>query len=101
MAHEILGIMITKNEHRDHIVGVVKAAQQAGYSVSLFLTDEGVKFTKDPMFLEFVSVSGVKISCCDHNCKRLGLHEKTDGIYYGSQLDNALLLHASSRFLVF
>jgi len=41
MAHEILGIMITKNEHRDHIVGVVKAAQQAGYSVSLFLTDEG------------------------------------------------------------
>jgi len=101
MTQEILGIMITRYENRDHIAGIVKAAQKAGYLVSIFMTDEGVRFTKDQMFLDLVSVSNVKISCCYHNCKRLGLSEKTDGVYYGSQFDNALLLHASSRLLVF
>lgn len=101
MANEMLGIMVTKYEHLDHLVGVVKAAQAAGHPVSLFLTDEGVRFTTDPRFLELLQVPGVEFTCCDHSCELLGIRDKTGGISYGSQYDNAEMLHDSARVLVF
>jgi len=101
MATEMLGIMITKYENLDHIAGVVKAARAAGKSVMIFMTDEGVRFTRDPKFLELLKVEGVEITCCDHSCELIGIHEKTDGILYGSQYNNAGMLHDSTRVLVF
>ena len=82
---ETLGIMITRYDNLDHIAGTVKAARAAGKSVMIFMTDEGVRFTQDPKFQELLKVDGVDFSCCDHSCERVGLHEKTDGISYGSQ----------------
>jgi len=101
MANEMLGIMVTKYENLEHIAGVVKAARTAGHPVVIFLTDEGVRFTRDPKFLELLKVPGVELSCCDHSCERIGFHEKTDGISYGSQYNNAGMLHDSTRVLVF
>jgi len=101
MANEMLGIMVTKYENLEHIAGVVKAARAAGHPVVIFLTDEGVRFTRDPKFLELLKVPGVELSCCDHSCERIGLHDKTDGISYGSQYNNAGMLHDSTRVLVF
>jgi len=98
---ETLGIMITRYDNVDHIAGTVKAARAAGKSVMIFMTDEGVRFTQDPKFLELLKVEGVDFSCCDHSCERVGLHEKTDGISYGSQYNNAGMLHDSARVLVF
>jgi peroxiredoxin family protein len=101
MATEMLGIMVTKYENVEHIAGVAKAARAAGKAVTIFLTDEAVRFTKDPKFLELLKVGGVELSCCDHSCEQVGLHEKTDGISYGSQYNNATMLHDSARVLVF
>jgi DsrE/DsrF-like family len=101
MANEILGIMITKFENLEHIAGVVKAARAAGKSVTIFLTDDGVRFTTEPKFLDLLKVASVEISCCDHSCERLGMHEKTQGISYGSQYNNAGMLHDCARVLVF
>jgi predicted peroxiredoxin len=101
MADEMLGIMVTKNEDLEHIAGVVKAARAAGHPVTIFMTDEGVKFTRDPKFLELLNVGGVEISVCDHSCEQLNIHDKTDGISYGSQYNNAGLLHDSTRVLIF
>ncbi len=101
MAGEMLGIMVTKYENLPHIRGVVQAARSAEHPVVLFLTDEGVRFTRDPKFLELLNVPGVELSCCDHSCERIGIHEKTDGISYGSQYNNAGMLHDSTRVLVF
>jgi hypothetical protein len=101
MANEVLGIMVTKYENLDHIAGVIKAARSAGKSVSLFMTDEGVRFTTDPMFLDLLKVDGVEFSCCDHSCEQIGIHDKTEGIAYGSQYNNAGMLHDSTRVLVF
>ncbi len=98
---EILGIMITKYENLEHIAGVTKAARKAGKAVMIFMTDEAVRFTRDPKFLELMKVDGVEFSCCDHSCERIGIHEKTDGISYGSQYNNAGMLHDSARVLVF
>jgi peroxiredoxin family protein len=101
MATEMLGIMVTKYENLDHIAGAAKAARAAGKSVMIFLTDEGVRFTTDPKFKELMSVTGVEFSCCDHSCGMVGLHDKTEGITYGSQYNNAGMLHDSARILVF
>lgn len=101
MAGEMLGIMITKYENLEHIVGVVKAARASGHPVMVFMTDEGVKFTRDRKFLELLKVDGVEISVCDHSCERIGIHDKTEGISYGSQYNNAGMLHDSARVLVF
>lgn len=98
---EILGIMITKYDNLEHIAGSVKSGRKAGKNIVLFLTDEGVRFTRDPNFLELLKVDGVEISCCDHSCERIGIHEKTEGISYGSQYNNAGMLHDSTRTLVF
>ena len=101
MANKLLGIMITKHENLDHIAGVVKAARKAGHPVQIFMTDAGVKFTRDPKFLELLKVDGVELSCCDHSCEYQGVKEKTEGITYGSQYNNAGMLHDSERVLVF
>jgi peroxiredoxin family protein len=101
MAQERLGIMITKYEDLKHITGVVKAASAAGHPVTIFMTDEGVKFSKDPGFIELLKIDGVEISVCDHSRELLGLHGKTEGISYGSQYNNAGMLHDSARVLVF
>ena len=101
MAGKLLGIMITKYENLEHIAGVVKAARTAGHPVQIFMTDDGVKFTKDPKFLELLKVDGVKITVCDHSCESQGIKEKTEGISYGSQYNNAGMLHDSERVLVF
>lgn len=100
MADEILGIMITKYENLEHIAGVVKAARATGHPVTIFMTDEGVKFTRDPKFLELLK-DGVEISVCGHSCERIGIHDKSEGISYGSQYNNAGMMHDSSRVLIF
>ncbi|MCK9419938.1 MAG: DsrE family protein [Nitrospirae bacterium] len=101
MADETLGIMVTKYENLEHIAGVVKAARATGHPVTVFMTDEGVKFSRDPKFLELLKVGGVEISVCAHSCERLGIHDKTEGISYGSQYNNAGMLHDSTRVLIF
>jgi fructose/tagatose bisphosphate aldolase len=98
---KMLGIMITKYANLEHITGVTKAARKAGHPVMIFMTDEGVKFTKDAKFLELLKMDGVDISVCDHSCERLDIHDKTEGIGYGSQYNNAGMLHDSERILVF
>lgn len=101
MAGEMLGIVITKYANFDHISGVIKAAQAAGHRVSVFMTDEGVKFTTDEKFKQLIGEKNVDISCCDHSCELLHIADKTNGITYGSQFNHATLHHDSKRVLVF
>lgn len=101
MAGEMLGIVITRYANFNHISGVVKAARAAGHRVSVFMTDEGVKFTTDPKFKELLNMASVDISCCDHSCELLHIADKTKGITYGSQFNHATLHHDSKRVLVF
>ena len=101
MAKDTLGIMITKHDNLEHITGVVKAARALGHPVMIFMTDEGVQFTQDQKFLELLKVDGVEMSVCDHSCRLVESSEKTEGISYGSQYNNAGMLHDSARVLVF
>ena len=97
----LLGIMITKYANLDHIVGVTRAARKAGHPVHIFMTDEGVQFSRDPRFLELQEIEGVEITVCVHLCEKLGIQERTEGVIYGSQYNNAGMLHNSERVIVF
>jgi peroxiredoxin family protein len=97
----LLGIMITRYADLGHITGVVMAARKAGHPVRIFLTDEGVRFTRDPKFLELLELDNVEVAACDYICEVLGIQEKVGGITYGSQYDNAGMLHDSERVLMF
>jgi len=101
MTTETLGIMVTKHENLEHLTGIVTATRKCGRRVMMFLTDEGVRFTRDPKFVELLNIEGVEVSACDHSCERAGLGGKTEGISYGSQYNNATMLHDSARVLVF
>ena len=101
MVNEMLGIMITKYENLEHIIGVVNAARAAGHPVMIFMTDEGVKFMRDQKFLELLKVGGVDMVVCEHSCEQIGIHDKAEGISYGSQYNNAGMLQGSLRVLVF
>jgi len=101
MAGKQLGILVTNYANREHIIGVVKAARKAGHPVRVFLNDEGVKFTCDPKLLEVLSGEGVETAVCDHMCGVHCITEKAGSVTYGSQYDNACMLHDSERVLVF
>ena len=101
MANKMLGILITKHANFEHIAGVIRAARKAGHPVTIFITDEGVRFTKDQQFLDLLIKAGVENAVCEYSCELLGLGERTAGINYGSQYDNAWILHDSVRVLVF
>ena len=101
MADTQLGILITKYDNLEHISGIVRAARKAGHPVRIFLTDEGVRFTRDPKFLELLALDSVEVAACDHICEVLGIREKVGDITYGSQYDNANMMHDSERVLVF
>jgi hypothetical protein len=101
MADEMLGIMVTKYENLEHIVGVIKAARAARHPVKVFMTDEGVKFSTNPEFLELLKVGGIEILVCGHSCERIGIHDQTEGVSFGSQYNNAVMLHDSTRVLIF
>ncbi len=101
MAKGLLGIMVTKHANFDHIAGCVKAARRAGHPVQLFLTDEGVRFTRDPKFVELLTMDGVECTVCEHSCEQIGFHEKIGGVNYGSQYNNAGMIHHSERVLIF
>jgi hypothetical protein len=101
MAGKQLGILITKHENREHISGIIKAARRAGHPVRVFLNDEGVRFSLDPGFLAVLSLDGVAVAVCDHFREKLGIEQKTEGITYGSQYDNAVMLRECERVLVF
>jgi len=101
MVERQLGILITKHENLEHITGIIKADRRAGHPVRVFLNDEGVRFSLDPEFLEMLALGGVEVAVCDHFREKLGIEQRSAGITYGSQYDNAVMMHDSERVLVF
>lgn len=101
MAERTLGILVTKHKDLDHIAGIVRAARSAGHPVRIFLNDEGVRFSLDREFLELLAPGGVEVAVCDHFREKLGIEQRSEGVTYGSQYDNAVMMHESDRVLVF
>lgn len=97
-----LGILVNTDRHRDHVIGLVRAAVSKGHEVILFNMDDGTKLLANTEFSELCGTKGVTMSFCDHSAKHVGA--VTEGlpeeIVCGSQYNNAVMNHDADKIIV-
>ncbi len=71
-----LGIIITQSDYADMIIEITKAAVKRGYSISIFMTDDGVKLIKNPEVANLRRLENVGMSLCDFSARARGIDEK-------------------------
>jgi peroxiredoxin family protein len=101
---ESLGIIVATDKYLDHIVGLTKAARDAGKEVRVFFTAAGVKLVPDEKAQELVK-AGANVTICDKTYTLFELdkaHGKDfEGMTFGSQDDNAENIDLVDRLVVF
>ena len=96
-----LGILVNTEDHRDDIIGIVKAAIERGHDVVVFTMDVGTRLFRYPEYSELCNLNGVKMSFCDHNAKMYGgTEDAPEAISRGSQYDNAVMHHECDKIIV-
>ncbi len=98
-----IGILVTREEHKRHLIGITKAALKRGHSVGIFLMDRAVMLIKEKEVTGLKDLSGVMtFALCDLNLKQAGLSEMDvpEGIICGSQYNNAVMNHESDRVII-
>lgn len=98
-----IGILVTKEQYKNHLIGIAKAALKRGHRVSIFLMDSGVRLVKDQEVTDLKKLAGViTFALCEMNLKREGLSERDvpEGIICGSQYNNAVMNHESDRVIL-
>ncbi len=96
-----LGILVTNSKYRDDIAGLTESAIKRGHKVILFFMDDGCHLVTDKDIISLKGRSGVTMSLCDYNRKKMGLKDIPDGIICGSQYDNAVMNRESDKVIVF
>jgi hypothetical protein len=96
----ILGILINRDDHKEDVLGITKAAVKRGHRVILFFMDEGCRLLEDEEILNLRNMDGVSMSLCDLNRKKIGIEKIPDGIRCGSQYDNAVMNKESDKVIV-
>lgn len=98
-----IGILVTREEYKGHLVGITRAALKRGHRVRIFLMDRGVMLIKEKEVTDLKELSGVMtFALCDLNLKKAGLSEMDvpEGIICGSQYNNAVMNHESDRVII-
>ena len=98
-----LGMLITEVTYADTIVAVTKAALRRGYSVRLFMTDDGVHLVKNAGVMELRKLENVEVSLCDYsaNKRNLGDSDIPEGVIKGTQYQNSLMHNECDTVLAF
>ncbi len=98
---EKLGILVSSDEHLDHLIGIAKAAVKAGKEVIVFLTNRGVLLTKDPRFTELEGLG--QLSLCNVNFEAFGLSKPVplvDEKDFATQARHGMMIEDCDRYLV-
>ena len=102
---DTLGILVSTDNHLDHVVELVKAAHAKGKETQVFFTGSAVFLTLEPAFAELEGKA--KLWVCDVSFRSNGLHGREDdvpGVDYKSfatQGRNAEMLAEVDRYVVF
>lgn len=101
---ESLGIIVTTDKHLDHIVGLTRAARDAGKEVRVFFTASAVKLCPDEKAQEIVK-AGADVSLCEKTYTLFEQDKKhgkeINGMKFGSQDDNAENIGIVDKYVVF
>ena len=97
-----LGILVTTDRFLRQIRGITQAALSKGHTVSIFVTDEGVRLLANQQFSMLSALPGVTMSFCEqsaqcHGGRPAGLPA---AIVSGSQFENAIMTSESDKLLV-
>ncbi|MEJ2183510.1 MAG: DsrE family protein [Nitrospirota bacterium] len=94
-----LGILVTTDRHREHVLGLARAALARGHQVAVFSMDEGIRLLRDPEYRRLCGLPGVQMAFCDLSTKQYGVSKEgvPGEIVCGSQYDNARMMHDADR----
>lgn len=97
-----LGILVNSAKHLDDVIGLTEAAIAKGREVVIFAMDEGTRLLDQGPFASLASVAGVTMSVCEHSAKAHGvsIEHLAPQIRCGSQLNNAMMVHAADRVVI-
>lgn len=97
-----LGILVNSDRHLQHVLGFAQAARAHGHDVRIFVMDAGTRLLRDAAFVQLASIEGVNLTLCQHSAAQLGVETEAlpSTITRGSQLNNAMMLHAADRVIV-
>jgi predicted peroxiredoxin len=96
-----IGFLITRDAYADKIAAIAKAAIGRGHTVSIFMTDDGVKLIRDSAFTGLRDK--VDMSLCDFSARNRELTEKDipEGVTAGTQYQNSLMHNECDKVLIF
>ena len=101
---DTLGILVSSDNHLDHVVELVNAAHVKGKQTQVFFTGRAVHLTLEPRFAELAGKA--KIWICDVSFRSNGLHGREDDVpgvdfkSFATQGRNAEMLAESDRYVV-
>ena len=97
-----LGILVTSDEHLDHVIGLVNAAASKSHKVTLFCMDRGTLLLDDQKVKQLCKLNDVEISLCRHSAEGLGVETNNiqKDIVCGSQFNNAMMNHEADKVIV-
>lgn len=100
-----LGIVCTRENHGETVLGLLEAAAARGWQLRCFLSDSGVRLVEQKRFVRFAS-GGHWLALCEMSLERYHIKD-TDvlatipSIIIGGQYQDAELVKNSDRVLVF
>ncbi|MHB8620305.1 MAG: hypothetical protein ACYDAG_12175 [Chloroflexota bacterium] len=95
-----LALMVTSSDQRQRVEGFVRTALERGHEVGVFFTDEGTTLVADPGVRALIGRPGLSLAACAHSAQLFGV-AAVAGIEFGGQYQNAVMLHAADKALVF
>jgi hypothetical protein len=96
-----LGIFVSSDQHLAHLVGIARAASQAGKEVTVFLTNRGVLLTQDPRFGELEGLA--QVSLCNVNFEAFRLAKPVPLVAerdFATQARHGMLIEDCDRYIV-
>lgn len=97
-----IGILVNTDNHKDHLIGITRAALERGHEVIIFIMDSGTRLLEDIDVTSLSSLQGVSMSFCDHNATGFNIDKSKipESVVCGSQYNNAQMQHNADRVIV-
>lgn len=98
---EKLGIFVSSDQYLDHLIGIARAAKDAGKEVSIFLTNRAVLLTKHERFPELEGLGHT--SLCNVNFEAFKLSKPIPVVAdkdFATQMRHAEMIEECDRYIV-
>ena len=96
-----LGVLVSSEEHLEHLLGICDATRKAGKELIVFLTGRGVLLTQDERFQEMANCP--MVSLCNVGFDSFKLQKPVPVVKdedFGTQARNGMMIEDCDRYIV-